>query len=76
MGAHLAESGLAGSGDLHDRTAVHDPSRSCMEARDVAQQHLTAVRAKLVPLHSDFDRLNDRLHSIPSGRSDRDGAVK
>ena len=29
---------------------MQDPSRSCMEARDVARQHLTAVRAKLVAL--------------------------
>ena len=29
---------------------MHDPSRSCMEARDLAQDHLNAVRAKLVEL--------------------------
>jgi DNA-binding transcriptional MerR regulator len=26
---------------------VHDPKRSCMDARDLADQHLTAVRAKM-----------------------------
>ncbi len=29
---------------------VEDPSRSCTEARDLAKQHLAAVRAKLVEL--------------------------
>lgn len=29
---------------------VDDPSRSCTEARDLAKQHLDAVRAKLVEL--------------------------
>jgi DNA-binding transcriptional MerR regulator len=29
---------------------MQDPSRSCMEARDVAQEHLVAVRAKLAEL--------------------------
>jgi DNA-binding transcriptional MerR regulator len=28
-------------------TLVQDRERSCMEARDLAQEHLTAVRAKL-----------------------------
>jgi DNA-binding transcriptional MerR regulator len=27
---------------------MQDPARSCMEARDLAQQHLTAVRLRLV----------------------------
>ena len=29
---------------------MQDPARSCMEARDLAQQHLTAVRLRLVEL--------------------------
>lgn len=29
---------------------MHDPARSCMEARDLAQDRLEAVRAKLVEL--------------------------
>lgn len=29
---------------------MHDPARSCTEARDLAQQHLEAVRTKLVEL--------------------------
>ena len=29
---------------------MHDPARSCMEARDLAQDQLEAVRAKLVEL--------------------------
>lgn len=29
-----------------------DPARSCMEARDIAQQHLKAVRAKLSELRA------------------------
>lgn len=36
---------------VRDLLAVmEDPARSCAEARDVAQEHLTAVRAKLVEL--------------------------
>jgi DNA-binding transcriptional MerR regulator len=31
-------------------SVMQDPGRSCMEARDVAQERLTAVRAKLVEL--------------------------
>jgi len=26
---------------------VHDPNRSCLDARDIAAEHLTAVRAKM-----------------------------
>jgi DNA-binding transcriptional MerR regulator len=29
---------------------MHDPARSCMEARELAQDHLDAVRAKLIEL--------------------------
>ncbi len=29
---------------------MHDPARSCTEARDLAQDHLDAVRAKLIEL--------------------------
>ncbi len=29
---------------------MHDPDRSCLEARDLAQQHLDAVRVKLAEL--------------------------
>jgi DNA-binding transcriptional MerR regulator len=28
-------------------TIVHDPKRSCLDARDMAAEHLTAVRAKM-----------------------------
>lgn len=39
---------------------THDRDRSCLEARDLAELHLTAVRAKLADLHM----LESRIASL------------
>lgn len=53
---------------------THDADRSCLEARDLAELHLTAVRAKLADLQTLESRIAELIATSKADCGGRSGA--